>query len=114
MKNLDPPAPDEIEVSVFGGGNGYGECIVIHGGYNNWIIVDSAKDPKSKQTIALSYLDELEIPIEQDVKLTYSYTLARRSRFWNRRSGSSLPRSCFCLFSGFKSKTVSCFTRSSE
>ena len=69
MEKLNPPALDEIEVSVFGGGNGYGECIVIHASYDNWIIVDSAKDPKSKQPLALSYLDELGIPIEQDVKL---------------------------------------------
>ena len=69
MENLNPPALDEIEVSVFGGGNGYGECIVIHAGYNNWILIDSAKDPKSKQPIALSYFDELAITPEEDVKL---------------------------------------------
>lgn len=69
MEKLNPPALDEIEVSVFGGGNGYGECIVIHAGYDNWIIVDSAKDPKSKQPLALSYFDELGISPEQDVKL---------------------------------------------
>lgn len=55
------PAPDDIEVSILGGGNGYGECIVIHTGFDHWIVVDSAIDPGSKKPLALSYFEEMGV-----------------------------------------------------
>lgn len=69
MSGINKPAPDEIEVSILGGGNGYGECIVIHAGYDHWIIVDSAKDPTSKRPLALAYFDEIDVNPEQNVQL---------------------------------------------
>lgn len=69
MSGINKPAPDEIEMSILGGGNGYGECIVIHAGYDHWIIVDSAKDPTSKRPLALAYFDEIGVNPEQSVRL---------------------------------------------
>lgn len=45
--------PDQIEVSVFG--PGYGECILIHIGAGQWIVVDSCVN-SSGQCVALEYL----------------------------------------------------------
>ncbi|MBN1875905.1 MAG: hypothetical protein JXA33_16905 [Anaerolineae bacterium] len=56
-----PPAPDELEISVFG--PGYGESILVHVGAGNWILVDSCLDPVSKQPAALTYLDTLNVNI---------------------------------------------------
>jgi Metallo-beta-lactamase superfamily len=50
----DSPAPNEIEVSVFG--PGFGECSVVHIGDGRWIIVDSCIDAISKEPAALKYL----------------------------------------------------------
>ena len=44
---------DEIEVSLFG--SGYGECIVVHVGNDEWVIVDSCLT-LDRQPIALEYL----------------------------------------------------------
>jgi len=35
---MQKPEKDEIEVSIFG--PGYGECIVIHIGNNEWVVID--------------------------------------------------------------------------
>jgi beta-lactamase superfamily II metal-dependent hydrolase len=62
----DPPQPDEIEVSVFG--PGVGECIVVHLGNNDWAIVDSCRERRSQQPVALVYLERLGVN-ESAVKL---------------------------------------------
>lgn len=54
-----PPAENEIEVSVFG--PGYGECILVHIGFNKWIVIDSCLDPASKSPAALKYFEEIGI-----------------------------------------------------
>jgi beta-lactamase superfamily II metal-dependent hydrolase len=53
------PDNDEIEVSIFG--PGYGECVLLHVGSNNWFIIDSCIDPLSKDPIALSYLEAINV-----------------------------------------------------
>ncbi len=53
------PDKDEIEVSVFG--PGFGECILIHIGFNEWIIVDSCIHPHNKQPASLEYLKKLGV-----------------------------------------------------
>jgi beta-lactamase superfamily II metal-dependent hydrolase len=52
-----PPAPDELEVSVFG--PGIGEAIVLHLGDGKWTCIDSAK--LNGRAWALSYLEELSV-----------------------------------------------------
>jgi hypothetical protein len=48
-----------VEVSVFG--PGFGECIVLHLGQNEWVIVDSCVDAASKRSVALDYLECLGV-----------------------------------------------------
>ncbi len=61
-----PPKSDEIEVSIFG--PGYGECVLIHVGESNWIIVDSCIDPASKKSAPLLYLEKIGIDPQTSVK----------------------------------------------
>ena len=51
-----PPEHDEIEVSLFG--PGYGECILLHIGKGNWVIVDSCLNAESHPS-ASAYLSSL-------------------------------------------------------
>lgn len=57
--NVSPPAPHEIEVSVFG--PGFGECTVVHLGDGRWIIVDSCADAKTGTPAALRYLASIGV-----------------------------------------------------
>jgi hypothetical protein len=56
-KVYSPPAEDEVEISVFG--PGFGECILVHLGFGDWIAIDSCLDPETRRSIALSYLEKL-------------------------------------------------------
>jgi len=62
-----PPEPDEVEISLFG--PGYGECIAIHPGDGQWLIVDSCIDPQSKAPAALRYFSLIGIDPATDVRL---------------------------------------------
>jgi hypothetical protein len=62
-----PPSLDELEISIFG--PGIGECISIHLGNNEWIIVDSCISRHSNEPIALEYLKALGIDPVSSVKL---------------------------------------------
>ncbi|MEW6137076.1 MAG: hypothetical protein AB1733_02515 [Thermodesulfobacteriota bacterium] len=64
---LDPPEPDEIEVTVFG--PGYGEAIAIHLGDGKWVSVDSCTDPESGRPAVLTYLHGLRVDVSVAVKL---------------------------------------------
>jgi len=66
-KNLkSPPEPDEIEVSVFG--PGYGECVAVHLGRNNWFIVDSCIDTITRKPAALVYFEKIDVDPSVAVK----------------------------------------------
>lgn len=60
--NLQPPAVDEIEISLFGPGTG--ECVVAHLGNNEWMVVDSCT-VQNKTPVALEYLASLGVPATQ-------------------------------------------------
>ncbi|WEA21659.1 MBL fold metallo-hydrolase [Pseudomonas juntendi] len=64
--NLHKPADAEIEISLFGPGTG--ECIVVHLGNGDWMIVDSCTAPKNRRPIALEYLEQIGVA-PGDVKL---------------------------------------------
>ena len=49
-----PPHADEVEVSLFG--PGFGECIIVHLGSGNWLLVDSCIDQRRRVQPALAYL----------------------------------------------------------
>jgi hypothetical protein len=61
------PARDQIEVSLFG--PGFGECVVIHVGFGEWIIVDSCTGPASRAPVALDYLRTLGVDPAVAVRL---------------------------------------------
>lgn len=56
-----PPEPNEIEVSILGGGKGYGESIVVHLGQDHWLIVDSTQHPETKKALPLEYLSSIGV-----------------------------------------------------
>lgn len=53
------PKEEELEVSIIG--PGYGECILLHVGHNDWVIVDSCINPKTKKPAALEYLKNIDV-----------------------------------------------------
>ena len=53
------PDRDCVEVSLFG--PGYGECIVVHLGFGDWIVVDSCIQPDSGDPVALAYLQAIGV-----------------------------------------------------
>lgn len=61
-----PPGSTELEVSIFG--PGYGECVVAHLGFGDWLVVDSCLD-RYKKPAALSYLELLGIDVVTSVRL---------------------------------------------
>jgi len=62
-----PPSAHELELSVFGPGTG--ECVVVHLGDGDWIVIDSCIERESGTAVALSYLRELGVPVEKSVRL---------------------------------------------
>lgn len=55
-ERFSPPAPDELEVSVFGPSKG--ECIVVHLPNDSWFVVDSflVKGAAGREPVAVAYL----------------------------------------------------------
>lgn len=62
-----PPEASELEISVFGPGTG--ECVLVHVGDGDWIVVDSCIDRRTQRPIALDYLDSLQVDVASHVKL---------------------------------------------
>jgi beta-lactamase superfamily II metal-dependent hydrolase len=58
IAKLGPPSSKHVEVCVFG--PNYGECILIHLGVNNWIVVDSCT-VGTTQPSALAYLESIDV-----------------------------------------------------
>lgn len=54
-----PPEPDELEVSLFG--PGFGECVVAHLGWGDWIVVDSCVGPDGQTPVGLHYLKQIGV-----------------------------------------------------
>lgn len=61
------PTAEQFEVSLFG--PGVGECVVVHTGYGEWVVVDSCVDATSKQPIAISYLRALGVDVATAIRL---------------------------------------------
>lgn len=58
----DPPASDELEVSLFG--PSFGEAIALHLGEGEWLLVDSCLDEDGKP-VTLNYLNALGVQPER-------------------------------------------------
>lgn len=72
MSSVATSAPDQntFEVSLFG--PGMGECLVVHLGNGEWIIVDSCfaeKKARVRVPVAVEYLTQLGVDIPKAVKL---------------------------------------------
>lgn len=61
------PGIDVLEVSLFG--TGIGECLAIHFGAGEWMLVDSCCNAKSAEPVSLAYLKALGVNVSTDVKL---------------------------------------------
>ena len=57
-KILDKPTAHTVEITLFGGGGGFGESVLIHLGNNKWIVVDCCVDA-TKHALPLTYLEEI-------------------------------------------------------
>lgn len=64
---LTPPGAEEVEVSLLG--PGIGESVVVHLGSGEWIVVDSCRGRGSQAGAPLTYLEELGVDLERQVKL---------------------------------------------
>lgn len=60
------PRWDELECAVFG--PGFGECVVLHLGNNEWFIIDSCTYGGSREPIAGEYLRHLSVDMSIAVK----------------------------------------------
>jgi hypothetical protein len=63
----DLPRPDTLEVSVFG--KGIGECVVVHMGGGEWMVVDSLRNSATGNPVAFDYLSGLGVDLARAVKL---------------------------------------------
>jgi len=61
-----PPEPNELEISLFG--PGFGECVVAHLGWGEWLIVDSCIEPEGNTPAGLAYLKRLGVEPATAVK----------------------------------------------
>jgi hypothetical protein len=64
MQASGQPAPDQIEVCVFG--PNYGECVVVHLGNGNWVVVDSCLH--EGEPIATAYLQALGLDLARSIR----------------------------------------------
>ena len=62
----DPPGTGMVEVNLFG--PGYGESVVIHLGFGQWLIVDSCASDDEAEPAALSYLRRIGVDHRRGVK----------------------------------------------
>ena len=56
--DLLAPSTDEFEISIFG--TGCGESILCYIGDNEWVVIDSCLNPKTKKSLILEYLDIID------------------------------------------------------
>ena len=67
MAKMNPPHANELELSLFG--PGIGECLVVHLGAGNWMVVDSCLNEAGDKAIALEYLEGLGVDVASQVRL---------------------------------------------
>jgi beta-lactamase superfamily II metal-dependent hydrolase len=85
---VDPPARDVVEVNLFG--PGYGESVAVHLGSAKWLVVDSCAPDDEAEPAALTYLRQIGVNYEHDVK----YIVATHWHDDHIRGLSQLITSC--------------------
>ena len=63
---LSAPAPDEIEISLFG--PGFGEGLAVHVGDGRWMLVDSCVNRDTGRSASLDYLAEIGVGCRDAVR----------------------------------------------
>lgn len=86
-----PPAPDQIEISLFG--PGYGEAVLVHLGNSAWMAIDSCVN--GGQLPHLDYLDVLGVDAASAVKMLvvshwHDDHIRGLSRFFERAKSAAL------------------------
>jgi len=61
-----PPGHNQLEISVFG--VGVGECVVVHLGDGDWMVVDSFLNRHTGNPVALDYLKALDVDPSRNLK----------------------------------------------
>ena len=64
---MTPSSADELEICIVG--PGYGECVVVHVGEGDWIVVDSCMPAGIHLPAALEYLSDLGVDPAVQVRL---------------------------------------------
>ncbi len=100
------PAPDEIEVILFG--PGFGEAIAIHVGDKNWILVDSCIDPVSREPASSTYLNSIGVTPDQVRAIVASHWHDDHVRGISRLA-ASYPGADFIISSIFNDKEAASF-----
>jgi hypothetical protein len=59
---------DKCEIHIASQGGAYGECIVIHIGDNNWVVVDSCRDKDTREALPIKILNDRKVKFD-DVAL---------------------------------------------
>lgn len=67
-ETLDTPEADIAEVTLIGGTDGFGECVLVHIGNGQWMIVDCCINPTTGQCLPLDYLKSINVNIKEQVK----------------------------------------------
>ncbi|MFI5198059.1 MAG: MBL fold metallo-hydrolase [Thermoanaerobaculia bacterium] len=62
-----PPLSGEFELSLFG--PGVGECVVVHLGHGDWMVVDSCLERDSVEPVAVHYLKNLGVDVKTAVRV---------------------------------------------
>ncbi len=61
------PHSNELEISLFG--PGIGECVVVHLGNGEWMVVDSCMNADRSRAVAIDYLEDLGVDVRTQLKL---------------------------------------------
>jgi beta-lactamase superfamily II metal-dependent hydrolase len=93
---LSRPAPDQIEVTVIG--PGFGECIIVHLGADNWIVIDSCIDASTGEPVALKYFRERNVGVERVVRVIATHWHDDHIRGMARQL-AAFPNARFCTSS---------------
>jgi Metallo-beta-lactamase superfamily len=63
---VTPPRPEQVEISLFG--PGFGESVVLHMGFGDWVVVDSCILPRERTPAALAYFGAIGVDPADSVK----------------------------------------------
>lgn len=67
MPRMPVPQANELELSLFG--PGIGECVIIHLGNGDWMVVDSCGGSDRQHPVALEYFEGMGVDVGRQVKL---------------------------------------------